>query len=357
MNRYGAALFSTGRRISSGDRPASAPFDRLLTGAVLAVLLVTAASFLARASWLLELLTHFRFQMVLASAVLLLCALLRRRLVVAALGALATAANAAPLVPFLMPVPANAEAAGHTLRLMAANVHYRNFDYAALLEEVRRQDPDILGLLEVDQAWVDGVSALESEFRWSVLRPLEGAYGLALYSKVPLRRLPESPYIQDGFQTAVTVELTIDAVPVTLVLAHVRAPMGPAKAKLRNTQFSRLAAMLTADENSAKILLGDLNTTPWSPYYQELASTTGMRSAALGRGYLPTWPAGFSLLKIPIDHCLVSDALRVSNFRTGANFGSDHLPVVIDVATAGSEPLATAAPRAHALRDKEWHHR
>lgn len=344
MNRYGSALASTGRWIGSADRRATVSFNRVLTGAALAAFLATAASFLARTSWLLELLTHFRFQLALGSMVLLLFALARRRLVTAALAAMAAAANAAPLVPFVLAGATVAEAAPQSLRLMAANVHYRNFDYAALLEEVRRQDPDVLGLLEVDQAWLDELSALESEFRWTVLRPQEGPYGLALYSNLPLRRRQGSPYVEDGFQTAVAVELAMDEAPVTLVLAHVRAPTSPGKAELRNKQFAALAEMLEADENAAQILLGDLNTTPWSPYYRQLTTTTEMRNAALGRGYQPTWPAGFSLLKIPIDHCLVSDALRVGNFQTGADFGSDHLPIVIDLTTADEETVSNAAP-------------
>lgn len=339
MNRYALALASTGRWIASGERRATVSFNRVLTVAALAAFLLTAASFLARTSWVFELLTHFRFQLALGSMVLLLCALARRRLLTAALAAMAAAANAAPLVPFLLAGPANAEAAEHPLRLMAANVHYRNFDYAALLEEVRRQDPDVLGLMEVDQAWLDELSVLESEFRWTVLRPEEGPYGLALYSNLPFRQLPGSPYTEGGFQTAVAVELAIDKVPVTLVLAHVRAPMGPRKAELRNTQFAELANRLAADDNDAQILLGDLNTTPWSPYYRQLASTTGMRNAALGGGYQPTWPAGFSLLKIPIDHCLLSDALRVGSFTTGADIGSDHLPIVVDLSLREEQAL------------------
>lgn len=343
MNRYGTALVSTSRWIASEDRYATASFDRLLTGAALAAFLVTAASFLARTSWVLELLTHFRFQVALGSMVLLLCALARRRLVVAALASLSLAANAAPLVPYVLAGPATAEAAANPVRLMAANVHYRNLDYASLLEQVREEDPDVLGLLEVDQAWLDELSALESEFRWTVLRPEDGAYGLALYSKLPLRRLPESPYIEGGLQTAIAVELEMEQAPVTLVLAHVRAPTSPGKAELRNSQFGTLAEMLQVDRNDARILLGDLNTTPWSPYYRQLAATAEMRNAAVGRGYLPTWPAGFSLLKIPIDHCLVSEALRVSNFRTGSDFGSDHLPIVVDLSLREDPPASNAS--------------
>ena len=331
MSRYATALESTGRRIAAGNRAMLGSFNRLVSAAAVAALLATAASFLARTSWLLELITHFRLQLALGSTLLLVCALARRRLVTAALAAIAAAANAAPLVPYMLGGPASAEASTGSLRVMAANVHYRNSGYAALLEEVRRQDPDVLGLMEVDQAWLDGLSALEAEYRWQVLEPQEGPYGLALYSRVPIRLLPENPYIEGGLQTAIALELAVDESKMTLVLTHVRAPTSPGKAELRNAQFAGLARLLAADPNEAKVLLGDLNTTPWSPYYRQLASATDMRNAALGRGYRPTWPAGFSLLKIPIDHCLVSEALRVGNFRTGADVGSDHLPLVVDL--------------------------
>lgn len=339
MNRHGAVLESTGRRISAGNRAMHASFNRLVSAGAVAALLVTAASFLARASWLLELLTHFRLQLALGSTVLLVIALARRRLVTAALAALAVAANTAPLVPYLLAGPAIAAASAGSLRVMAANVHYRNAGYAALLEEVRRQDPDVLGLMEVDQAWLDGLSALEAEYRWKVLEPQEGPYGLALYSRVPFRLLPESPYTEGGLQTAIALELAVDESPLTLVLTHVRAPTSPGKAELRNAQFAGLARLLDADPNEAKVLLGDLNTTPWSPYYRQLASATDMRNAALGHGYQPTWPAGFSLLQIPIDHCLVSDALRVGSFRTGTDVGSDHLPIIVDLSLR-DEPTA-----------------
>lgn len=338
MSPHDTALLATGIG-PHGRASRKLSFDRVLSVAALAACLVTAASFLALGSWLLELLTHFRFQLALGSMVLLLCALGRRRLLTAALAALAAAANAAPLAPYVVPGPLVAEAAGDPLRLMSANVHYRNTDYAALLDEVRRQDPDVLGLMEVDQSWIEGLSALESQYRYTALWPQEGPNGLALYSKLPIRRLLDGPYVEDGFQTAVAVEVATGQGPLTLVLAHVRAPMSPGKARLRNTQFVELAGLLRTNANDAKILVGDLNTAPWSPYYRQLVAAAELQSAALGRGYQPSWPAGFSLLKIPIDHCLVSDALRVTGFHTGADFGSDHLPIVIDVV---ADPVGAA---------------
>jgi endonuclease/exonuclease/phosphatase (EEP) superfamily protein YafD len=86
-----------------------------------------------------------------------------------------------------------------------------------------------------------------------------------------------------------------------------------------------------------KILVGDLNTSLWSPYYAHLIRQTGLDNARRGFGLLPTWPAymPWPFLMIPIDHCLVSPDIGVIKMRTGRNIGSDHLPIVVDMVVPG----------------------
>lgn len=313
----------------------AALFDRVLLWLALAAFSVTGASWLARTAWLFELFTHFRFQLAAGAVLLLAAALVRRRARTAALALLVMLANGMPLLPYLS--GGIAEAATTTpaaLELMTANVHYRNADYAALLEQVRREDPDVLGLLEVDQRWLDALAPLEAEYRWRVQYPQPDPWGLALYSKLPVEELAVSPYREAGVNTAILVKVEVGDTPVTLALAHVSAPTTPGKARLRNLQLGRLAELLS-DREGPRILAGDLNITPWSPYYQDLAAAAGLTNAARGVGYLPTWPAGFNPFKIPIDHCLVSDEVRVVSFRTGATFNSDHLPVLVQLVPEG----------------------
>jgi endonuclease/exonuclease/phosphatase family metal-dependent hydrolase len=72
----------------------------------------------------------------------------------------------------------------------------------------------------------------------------------------------------------------------------------------------------------------------WSPYYSQLMRDSGLMNARKGFGVLPTWPSHVPFLKIPLDHCLVSADISAAHIRTAEAIGSDHLPLIVDLAVA-----------------------
>jgi endonuclease/exonuclease/phosphatase (EEP) superfamily protein YafD len=313
-------------------------FDRAVQLVAAGALVLTAASFLGSRYWLLELLTHFRFQYVCGALLLFAVAGIRRRPGSSLVALFVATANLMPMLPYVMPGTAAAQAGQFSLRIMSLNVHFRNGDHAAVRALIEHEDPDIIGLSEVSQGWIDGLAALAAEYPHTVLRPEDGAHGLALYSRVPMHELETSPYVEDGIQTAIFVDVELPASRATVTLAHLMAPTSPGKAALRNLQIGKITEMAGAYPNDNQILIGDLNITPWSPYYAQLQQDAGLANAAAGRGYLPTWPAGFYALRIPIDHILLSDGFQVERIRSAGQFGSDHLPIVADVSIPGTGP-------------------
>lgn len=324
-------------RVASSSRYGWSILDRILVLAGAALAFATAASWFAAFYWLFELLTHFRPHFTAAAALVMFLAVLRRRKLVSAVAFLIAVANGSALVPYIVPNPAAAEASPGHVRFMVANVSFRNSRYGALREAIRQEDPDVIGLTEATGKWIDELEELRKEYPYTVLRHQDGAYGLALYSRIPVRELNGSPLMHGGLQTAIAAEFELQETRVTLLLSHVRAPVSAGMARMRNEQLEAIASMLGADANEEQILAGDLNTTQWSPRYGSLESGTGLVNAARGRGYVPTWPTWLPVgfVRIPIDHFLMSGGLRVQQVRTSSDIGSDHLPVIADVVLAG----------------------
>lgn len=76
-------------------------------------------------------------------------------------------------------------------------------------------------------------------------------------------------------------------------------------------------------------------------FFRRLLARSGLIDTLRGRGYQPTWPGHFVPLWIPLDHCLVSPDLTVLDRRVGPHVGSDHRPVIVDLAfPIAHEPLS-----------------
>jgi endonuclease/exonuclease/phosphatase (EEP) superfamily protein YafD len=308
----------------------------LLQLATAVAVFITGLSWFGKYYWFLELLTHFRMQFVVGAVILVVAASIVRSPWSAAAAIVVAAANLVPMFPFLLTSGSTVQASQDSVRIMSVNVRLKNNDYDAVLGLIDRERPDIVGLQEVDAVWLAHVSLMEDDYPYRVLRGEEGAYGLALFSRFPLYELETSPYVEDGIQAAVVADVEMLGTRARLILTHLMAPMTAARAELRNRQLEEIAGIVKAHSSHESILFGDLNITPWSPFYRRLERETQLANAAYARGYRPTWHSGLCPVKIPIDHILVSDGLRTGRFRTLDDIGSDHLPIVADIAIARS---------------------
>ena len=149
------------------------------------------------------------------------------------------------------------------------------------------------------------------------LRPPSGV-GMAVFSRYPLVAKERSrltfksrePELKLDWQTRFTI---LALHPTTTVTAW----------KFKNRkQFAEAAKIMKATKRP-KLLVGDLNVTMWSPYFQRLLRDSGLRDARRGYGLQTTWPVPLpSFLRLAIDHCLVSEEWFVQAITTGANTGS-----------------------------------
>lgn len=275
----------------------------------------------------LELATLFRLQYaaLLGAAAVAALALRTYRL---ALGALLLVVLNVAVIAHVPRAPAAASAGAPRLRFLVANVEYGNHDYDRLVRLVREVDPDVIGLTELTPAWVRALDSPLKDHPNRRLAPEEGAYGAGLYSKVPLRESRIERFPAGGSPSVVAI-VAIDTRPLAVVVTHVHTPFAGGS---RTRQLHALADELRMLGKPAAVC-GDFNAVPWSQPIYDLAEEADLRSIYGRFGLAATWPADSSrLFRVPLDNCLVSERVAVADRRVGPDIGSDHLPLIVDLA-------------------------
>ena len=293
------------------------------------VLGATLAALLAPYFWVFELFSHFRVQYVALMLVLLaVFASLGRWLLAASLLPLLVL-NILPLLPYLAGEANPPDTTGR-LTLASINVYSGNEDAQPLLTLLAAERPDVVVLQEFTPRWAAATATLAERYPYRVLRPRAGNFGLALVSRYPIVR-EQTISLADTDHPTIAATLQLGTRQLHLLGVHPVPPTNRVRAARRNRQLTAIAELATATPRPLAVL-GDFNSTPWSPHLQQLLTRTGLRSAAAGRGLDFTWPTAMPLLGIPIDHCLLSDDLQVIDHYRGPDIGSDHYPLFTEVA-------------------------
>lgn len=317
--------------------------SRLAILAVIATTVATIAALGANADWRLELFSHFPVQylclQLLAAAT---CVALRRWpwALVALVAAVPNLIAVGPYLPGLAAPPVitpvtvvaggsagSPEAGRNPVRLVAANLLYRQDDAAAALAYLERQSADLLVLSEFTPRWREKLRALERSYPYFVIRTRWNPWGIAVFSKHPFRAIEDLDLGDDeSSHLRLLVQLPDGLVEVYAV--HLASPPSRRRAAQRNTQLRKLAErIVAADPALPRIVAGDFNTTPYSPYFRDLLRDAGLRDGRQPFGLHATWPAWPVPLWIPIDHCLAGGPLAVTRVAAGPLIGSDHLPL------------------------------
>lgn len=293
------------------------------------IVLVGAATllgFLDGVFWPLELAAIFRLQyaavLVLLAVPALVLGLRRAALVAAVLAAV----NLVTVVPAPEPgAVAAAPAAGEPVRLLIVNVEAGNERYEELVRVVREEQPDVIGVTELDSSWAREIARRLPEYDNRLTEPEEGAYGIGLFSRLEgearVERFPE----EDGPPSIVASLSVPGSEPFTLVVTHVHTPFA---GSIHERHLESLAAARPGFGERVAVC-GDFNTPPWTAAFERLADS-GLADLYGGTWPGYSWPTWNPLLRLPIDNCLVA-GLGVTDHRHGPHIGSDHFPLVVDL--------------------------
>ena len=311
--------------------------------------LANGAALLARLDPVCELFAHFPAQYFVGGAALAAMALLLRRYLALAIALGLALANLATIWPYVVAAPPAVAADGPALKLAVANLRGQNADAAALRAFLAGIDADLVVLTELAGQQTPAYDAVRERFpeRLYTPGPRHQPFALLVLARGKLQgAILHYPYgvdfpIAEWRSCAGPSPATQEQSCVTILSLHPPYP-GPEFHGLRDRLIGfaaqRLRRAALAGEHA--IVMGDLNTTPWSPAF-DLLTGLGLRDSGLGRGWRPTWPAALGVAGIPIDHVVVSPRLEVRSHALGPDLGSDHRPLLVELrlpAASGASP-------------------
>jgi endonuclease/exonuclease/phosphatase (EEP) superfamily protein YafD len=299
------------------------------------------------ATWWLFTLNSFAPWLFLPLPAVAVYALLRRRLLLPA--CLAGMLLWASLWGALFLPRGQAEAGqSASLRIMTYNLLGASDRPGAVLDTIRKVNPDVISLEELNEDVAAMLARrLATEYPYQHLDLTGGLAGSGLISRYPFATLDVSIEDSHWVSPPLVVRLDVDGREITYVRFH--ATSRPQYHEQRERQASKLAAFAASHEGPL-VMAGDLNATSTNRAYSLIADELKDAWKERGHGFGNTFPGasrqdvpgsarfelfGVSVPKwlVRIDYVFHSRDLKTIAARTGPFDGSsDHRPVVVDLA-------------------------
>lgn len=331
-----------------GDPPETKPKKKRSCLVTLALLLMVTAlacatltGRLGRYWWFADLASHFAMYLTFASAGALLLTMLFRRWLLASAALAVLVVNGWVVWPVMgQGRQAVASATGPTLELAQFNILHKNRNQQEALAYLKRCNADLVFIQEIDPWWADVISNADVPYDFVVSRPGDGSFGIAMLKRreggsgsdwaIKGTRVID---FADGFANAqrpgIEATLQLNGQEVKLLSVHPPPPVSSGYTAMRN-EILRRARAWSDKQTDPNVIIGDLNTTPWSHAFAILTEDGGLSSSQQGWGNEGTWPTTRPLpMLLPIDHCLFRGPWVCVDREVGPHTGSDHLPLEV----------------------------
>lgn len=228
------------------------------------------------------------------------------------------------------------------IHLIIANVYQYNKSYHKVLRLIGERNPDLVFLVETNQAWADALKPLHESYPHRILVPLENTYGLVLYSKLPIVNYQIQHLIDEEIPS---LELDLRLRGGQLITIYAIHPTPPVPSE-NPTSTERDAEILIVGKKSKanpnpSLVIGDLNDVAWSHTTSLFLKTSELTDPRRGRGFFSTFHAKIPLFRWPLDHVFLSSHFGLSAIHVLPGIGSDHFPIELKATLTGEDSADT----------------
>jgi endonuclease/exonuclease/phosphatase (EEP) superfamily protein YafD len=146
-------------------------------------------------------------------------------------------------------------------------------------------------------------------------------------SRWPIERLPA--FYTGGFGV-VAARIYAPSGPFRLVVVHLTRPWPFAPERFIRRQLGYLAQAINQDRSEPLVVVGDFNATLSGFLLRDLIAKTGLSPS---RARLGDWPSNIpGPFRVAIENAFAGDGEMITSRRLGRPNGSDHRPIIIEVA-------------------------
>lgn len=226
------------------------------------------------------------------------------------------------------------------IHLIVANVLQDNRNYHKVLKLIEKKNPDVVFLVETDQAWTDNLTPVQEKYPYSILVPQDNTYGLAFYSRLEIVR-HDILHLIDDEVPSLEIDLRLNSGEIITIYAIHPTPPVPNE---NPTSTDRDAEILLVGKKSKEnskpsLVIGDLNDVAWSYTTSLFLKTSELADPRRGRGFYNTFHSKIPLFRWPLDHVFLSKYFGLSSIAVLPEIGSDHFPIELKAALCPQETV------------------
>ncbi len=223
-----------------------------------------------------------------------------------------------------------------SIKLLMANVLMENRNSEPLHKIIRREQPDIILLLEPDTWWKNQFTSLHGDYPYRISQPQDNTYGILFYSRFPLEGGKVNFWVDPKIPSIQTWVRYTDGREIALYGIHPTPPVpGHNDDSTERDAELIMVAREVKDKKYPIIVIGDLNDVAWSHTTRLFQRISQLLDPRIGRGTFNTFPSGFPIIRWPLDHIFHSEEFELASIQVLEDIGSDHFPILVDLAFTG----------------------
>ncbi|MBK9926598.1 MAG: endonuclease/exonuclease/phosphatase family protein [Anaerolineales bacterium] len=253
--------------------------------------------------------------------------------------------NVATFAPLYFHTQTTQKPTTQTISVLHYNLDNTLSSHTIAFAYLRSHPVDILSLQELTPEEADRLHEELPDYQIAYSHPMNNSHGSAVLlgtgSDIQVQTAEVIHLPDYSVRPIIAITLNIQGHSIAFLSFHAIRPVSAWNTDFQKIEFGAAAEWSRHQQNQgqAVFMIGDFNSTSWSANFHQLQQDGQLLNSEQGFGLQPTWPIGLPIVfTIPIDHCLHSQEVMITDRFAGPYLGSDHAPLHVQFSINDSPP-------------------